>query len=196
MISGQEIARALTGSWLLLKNRPEGMLWFDRSMEGFWRSFGVVFLILPFFWINQLADKQQILENAQLAAELFPNGKFWTVQLTSLALDWTVFPIVLAALAGPVGISKNYVSFIVVRNWTNILVSVPFLLAGLLYLAGIISSEILDLISLSLMGVVLWYNFNIARIALQAGLSVTLGVVVLDLVLSFFIWGLVLRVLG
>lgn len=196
MISGQEIARALTGSWLLFRNRPEGMLWFDRSIEGFWRSFGVIFLLLPFFWINELAEKKQILENAELAAEFFPNGKFWTVQLTSLALDWTVFPIVLAALAGPIGISKNYVSFIVVRNWISILVSVPFLLAGLLYLAGIISSEFLDLISLSLKGVVLWYNFNIARIALQAGLSVTLGVVVLDLVLSFFILGLVLRGLG
>lgn len=196
MITGQEIARALTGSWLLLQNRPEGLRWFDRSIEGFWRSFGVFFLLLPFFWINELAEKKQILENAELAAEFFPNGTFWAVQMTTLALDWTVFPIVLASLAGPVGISKNYVSFIVVRNWSSILVSIAYMLAGLLYLLGIVSSEFLDLITLSLMGVALWYSFNIARIALQTGLSVTLGVVVLELVLSFVIFGLVVRVLG
>ncbi|WP_346906772.1 hypothetical protein [uncultured Roseibium sp.] len=187
MISGQEIARSLTGSWLFLQNRPEGLRWFDRSIEGFWRSFGVFFLLLPFFWISGMAEKKLILEETELVLELFPNGSFWGAQLTTFGLDWILLPIVLGFLARPIGISRGYVDFIIVRNWSSLLAAFPYVVAGLLYLAGIIPAGIMVLMSLCVLAVVLWYRFNITRITLQTGISLTLGIIVLDTVLSLLI---------
>jgi hypothetical protein len=196
MITGQEIARALTGSWLLFRNRPEGLRWFDRSIEGFWRSFGVIFLLLPFFWINWLAEKKMYLDETELTVDLFPDGTFWMTKLVSYGLAWILMPIVLALLARPIGISRGYVDYIIAGNWSSLLVAFPYAFAGLLYLSGIIPLGILSLISLSMFIVVLWYRFNIARITLQAGTGLTVGIVVLDPVLSALIEQVVTRVLG
>ncbi|MDN3721819.1 hypothetical protein QW131_28210 [Roseibium salinum] len=57
----------------------------------------------------------------------------------------------------------------------------------LLFLLGIISSGIAVLLSFSCLLVVLWYRFLVARIALQAPISLAIGVVVLDIVLTLVI---------
>ncbi len=187
MIKGPEIARAIQGSWLLFLNRPDGLRWFDQSIDGFWRSFGVVFLLLPMFAVSAMAEKKLMLTEAGLLADTFPNGAYWTAQFAILGLDWIALPIILAVLARPIGISNGYISLIVVRNWSSLLAAVPYVLAGLLYLAGVISSGILVLLSLVTLVVVLWYRFNIVRITLRSSISVTLGIVVLDIVLSLLI---------
>lgn len=196
MITGREIARTLTGSWLLLKNRPEGMLWFDRSIEGFWRSFGVFFLLLPVVGITGLMERKMYLEETDLTVDIFPDGLFWTSQLTASVLDWILLPVVLAFLARSLGIARGYVDFVIVRNWSSLLVVVPYALAGLLYLAGIIPLGIVFLITVSAFIAILWYKFNIARITLQTGTSMTVGIVVLDMVLSIVIEQAVARMLG
>ncbi|WP_417675468.1 hypothetical protein [Roseibium sp.] len=196
MITGQEIARALTGSWLLLKNRPEGMLWFDRSLEGFWRSFGVFFLLLPVVGITGLMERKMYLEETDLTVDIFPDGLFWTSQLAASFLDWILLPVVLAFLARSLGIARGYVDFVIVRNWSSLLVVVPYALAGLLYLAGIIPLGIVSLVIVSAFIAILWYKFNITRITLQTGTSMTVGIVVLDMVLSIVIEQAVVRMLG
>jgi hypothetical protein len=105
----------------------------------------------------------------------------------SLGIDWVTLPLILALIAGPIGISRQYVPFIVVRNWTSILASMPYLAIALLYLTGIIPSGIMVLLSFTCLIVVLWYRFLIARIALQASVSMAIGIVFLDILLSLVI---------
>lgn len=187
MISGQEIARALQGGWLLFQTRRDGVQWFDRSIDGFWRSFGVVFLLLPLFVISAFGEKKLLLEETELTADIFPHFTYWSAQLTTFGLDWIVLPIVLALLARPLGISRGYVGFIVVRNWTSLLAAVPYVVSSLLYLLGIVPSGIMVLMSLVSLSMVLWFRFNIVRITLQTGIGLTLGIVVLDVILSLLI---------
>lgn len=187
MLNRQEIARSLQGAWLLLFNRPEGLQWFDQSIEGFWRSFRVVFLLLPLFWISSMAEKKLILEATDLYVETFTDADYWLSQLTVLGLDWIALPLLMAALAGPLGISRGYVPFVVARNWTSLLAAIPYVLTAILYLVGIIPSEIMVLLSIATLLVVLWYRFNVTRLTLQAGIGLTLGVVVLDLILSLVV---------
>jgi len=96
-------------------------------------------------------------------------------------------PIILAALAAPIGISNRYVPFIVARNWTSLLASVPFLITYSLFMLGIIPLGIMVLLSLTSLVVVLWYRFLVARIALQATISLAVGIVILDFLLSLVI---------
>ncbi|WP_289035319.1 hypothetical protein [uncultured Roseibium sp.] len=192
MLSGQEIARALQGSWMLLRNRPEGMRGFDLSIEGFWRSFAVVFLLVPLFVVSSLAERKLLLDET----DFLPAGAFWLAQFTSLGLDWVALPLLLAGLAKPLGISAGYVPFIVARNWTSLLAALPYVFVGLLYLAGLIAPGIMVLLSLVTLIVVIWYRFIIARVALQASMSMTIGVVILDIILSLLIGELSGRIWG
>lgn len=182
-----EIRAALDGSWLLFRNRPEGMAFFDQSIQGFWRSFLVVFLLVPVFLFGGLAEKRLFIAYNLDQLASFPDRSYWTAQFLGLAVDWITLPVLLALLAVPIGISQRYVPFIVVRNWTSLLVSMPYLVLYLLYLIGIFSGEVTVLLSLVYLPVILWYNYIIARIALQATVSVAIGVVVLDVVLTLLI---------
>ena len=191
MIGLGEIRAALDGSWLLLRNRPEGMAFFDQSIQGFWRSFLVVFLLVPAFLVSGAAEKRfYFLENLY-HPDAFPNEAFWFAQAVGLGIDWLALPLVLAALAVPIGISRRYVPFIVVRNWTSLLASVPYLVTYLLFLLGILSPGVTVLLSLTCLLVVIWYRYLVARIALQASISLAIGVVVLDVLLTLVISQLV-----
>ncbi|MCX2724120.1 hypothetical protein [Roseibium salinum] len=187
MISLDEIRAALDGSWLLLRNRPEGMTFFDQSIQGFWRSFTVVVLLVPVLLVSGLAEKQFFFAENLFPPDAFPDQAYWTAQFIGLGMDWIALPVLLALVAVPIGISHRYVPFIVARNWTSLLASVPYMITYLLFLLGIISSGIAVLLSFSCLLVVLWYRFLVARIALQAPISLAIGVVVLDIVLTLVI---------
>ncbi|WP_305988069.1 hypothetical protein [Roseibium sp. MMSF_3544] len=182
-----EIRAALDGSWLLLRNRPEGMAFFDQSIHGFWRSFQVFFLLVPAYMLAGLYEKQLYLVENRYHPEGFPNNAFWTAQAFGHGIDWIALPVILALIAAPIGISHRYVPYVVVRNWTSLLASIPFMLTYILYLLGIFPLGITVLLYLTCVVVLLWYRFLVARIALQATISLAIGVVVLDILLSLVI---------
>ncbi|TYC49163.1 hypothetical protein FMN50_24155 [Rhodobacterales bacterium] len=191
MITMGEIRAGLDGSWLLLRNRPEGMAFFDQSIQGFWRSFSVIFLLLPAFLASATAEKQFYFDENMFHPDAFPNGAYWTAQFFGLGVDWVAYPILLALLASPIGISSRYVPFVIARNWTSLFASIPHLIIYLLFLLGVISTGISVLLSFATLLAVLWYRYTVARIALQASISLAIGVVVLDIVLTLVISQLV-----
>ena len=187
MISMNEIRAALDGSWLLLRNRPEGQSYFDQSLQGFWRSFQVILLLIPLFLLSGLFEKQLYFAENMFHPEGFPDSAIWTAQFFGHGINWIALPVILALIAAPIGISQRYVPFIVVRNWTSLLTAVPYMIIYILFLIGIISPGIAVLLSLTSLLAILWYHFLIARIVLQASVSLAIGVVVLDVLLSLVI---------
>ncbi|GGB57192.1 hypothetical protein GCM10011316_31600 [Roseibium aquae] len=196
MISLREAVWSLKGSWLLLQNRPEGLSWFDLSLGGFWRSFGAILFILPLFWVSSLAEQKLILMESDMTAEGLAATNFWVSRFLALGLDWIALPLLLAALAGPIGISQGYAPFIAVRNWTSLLIAAPYALIGLFYLSGMISSGFTVLFWMTILIAALWYRFVVARITLRCGVGLAIGIVVLDFLLSLFIQEMSGRLLG
>lgn len=196
MLSSSEIRNALQGCWMLFQNREEGLSRFDLSVDGFWRSFRVVFLLLIPLVVIAAGERNLRLEEFQEAAETFSNEAFWSAQIVSLAIDWVALPLVLLALARPLGLSAGYIPFIVVRNWSALLVAVPYTINSLLYLAGIFAPGIMVLASLSILAVALWYRYAITRMTLRSGVGLSIGIVVLDVILSLLISQLVGRLFG
>lgn len=187
MFSRGEIARSLQGAWLLLCNRQDGLQWFDRSVEGFWRSFGVFFLLLPMYGIIFLAEKTYYIQETELLVDRSPENAYWFAVTVAVSLNWIALPIVLALIAGSIGIAGGYVGLIVARNWSSLLVTLPQAATALLYLLGILPAGLMLLSWLIVFVVAIWYFFNIVRFSLASPISVTLGIVFLDVVLSLFI---------
>ena len=187
MISSGEVVRALLGCWMLLRNQSRGMQQFDLSADGFWRSFLVVLLLIPFSIVNSFVEKRFLLQEAAVFWDGTSETAFWFSQFLGLGLDWIALPVILAFLAPPLGLSTRYGAYIVVRNWSSLAIALPYLAIALLYLLGLIQPGIMVLLHFGMLAAVVWYHFLIVRIALGAGINMTIAIIVFDLLLSLLI---------
>jgi hypothetical protein len=171
----------------LLLGRPGALGRFDVSLEGFWRSFAAILLVLPSFAITLLAVWRG--QMALLPPEVVdvPWVGFVVEKLVALGLAWVALPVVLALIARRLGLTGRYVPFIVARNWAEPVVSALYALPALFFAAGVIDAETAAVLSLPLGIVALHYLYRIARQALGVPMAVAIGVVVLDLLLGLLI---------
>ncbi|WP_108660740.1 hypothetical protein [Acuticoccus kandeliae] len=183
MLTPTEIRRSLNGAWLLFLGRAEGLAALDRSADGFWRSFAVILLLLPINAITLLAVSRTGETTASFQ-EMFFEG------LPVLALDWVAFPIILALSAGMLGVKRTYVSYIVARNWmapiAAVILAIPVVLQG----AGWLGPSPAVLLSLLSMGLVLRYHYLVVRLALETTMGLSIGLVVVDLLVTLVFVGL------
>jgi hypothetical protein len=133
-----------------------------------------------------LAEYRLILSDS-VADEGFTDGAFILDKALALGIDWVTFPLLLAAVAGPLGLGRRYAPFVVARNWSYVLASVPFGVIGLLFVLGLYGPDVANFLSLAALIAVLRYNFVIARRALAVGTLFAIGVVVADFVVSLSI---------
>jgi len=171
--------RSLEGAWRLFRNRPDGLDLMDRSVDGFWRSFGALLFVLPIDAISILALSRISVQPAF--------GEAFASRLPVVALDWVLFPIVLALAAKPLGITRRYVTYIVARNWAApiswVIVTIPILLQG----AGFIDEQLAVIATIAALLVAIRYHYLVVRIALQVTREIALALVAADLILSFLI---------
>ncbi len=179
MLGLSEISQSLRGAAQLFLGRKQGLLAMDRSVDGFWRSFAVILLLLPINAVVVLAITRTG------GAESF-RGLFLE-QMPLLVLDWIGFPIALALVARPLGVSANYVSYVVARNWAApiaaAILAIPYLLQG----AGWIPLNGAALLSLVAIVVVLRYGYMVLRLALGTPMALSAGLVAADLALTLVI---------
>lgn len=180
MLTSAEIARSLTGAWLLFRGRGDGLLALDRSVDGFWRSFAVIILLLPLNALTTFA-----ISRADGTGE--PFDAMFLGSLPVLLLNWIAFPAALALAAKPLGIRRTYASYVVARNWAAPLVGVIFAVPFILQGAGWIETAPAVLLSLVAIAVVLRYEYVIARIALRTSIPVSIGLVIADFMLAMLL---------
>lgn len=183
MLTREEITRSLTAAWDLFLDRPGALRGFDVSVEGFWRSFAAVILVVPSYALAVLAERQ-LAAAADPAAPIQEGFSFLVQNALGLGLDWVALPLILALLARPLGIARHYPEFVVARNWGAVIASVPFGVIGLLIVLGLVGGELANLLLLAALIIVLRYTYLIARRALEVSLGFAIGIVVLDFVVS------------
>jgi hypothetical protein len=195
MIVGNDARRSLVGAWRLFLNRREGLRDFDVTVEGFWRSFGAVVFVAPIFVLGVLADERRALDAAG-ATGAVPEPAHLIEQTLALGIDWIALPIVLFLAAGPLGITRTYAGYIVVRNWSAVIAALPFGIVALLGLTGVIGDQLSAVLILAALVVVLRYNYIVARAALGASVGFAIGLVAFDFLLSLLIAEGVSRAFG
>ncbi len=181
----------LSGAWAIMRGRPEGLGRLDLSVEGFWRSFGAIVLVLPFAVLAWLSQSLFPPAPGELPADVTRAGML--LQGIGLLVDWLAFPIVFAVLARPVGLSGRYVPFIVARNWATVLISAGVAAIHALHLLRLLSSDLVPLLLLVAFGINLRFAYVVARTTLQAPISLALPIVIFDFLLSLTIWAAIDR---
>ena len=83
------------------------MRFFDTSVDGFWRSFRAIVLVAPLYGLTALADRHDLLTDANPTDD-FSDAQFWAAKALTLGLDWMTLPILLGLIAGFLGIRRGY----------------------------------------------------------------------------------------
>jgi len=175
-----EIVTSLYGACRLARFDPNGMSYFDTSVEGVWRSFFAAVLIAPFY--------------AVLLAIRFPldGGDIDPMQFTlaegvAYVMSWVAYPVVMVTLTQVMGCWERFPAYIAAYNWSMVLQNALFLPIGILGATGAISADAASFLWLVALVAVLVYIWFIARTALDLPPFTCAGIVILDIALSFLI---------
>ena len=155
----------------------------DVSVEGFWRSFAAVVLVVPSYAFAVLAERGMAAA-IDPAAPVQDGASFIVQSVIGLGLDWLALPVILALLAGRSASPGTTPPSSSPRNWGQVIAAVPFGAIGLLIVLGLVGGELASLLMFAALIVVLRYTSLIARRALEVSLGFAIGIVVLDFVIS------------
>ncbi len=169
---------------------------FDLTVEGFYRSFAALLVIIPMNLIQDLLATQVVIierakEGKPVIDQVYGLGDaiFSTV---ALCIQWMIFPIVMIYVLRFLGLTHRYAPLIIAHNWGTVVVYLFNLAPFLLFAAGLVAAD--DAAGLYLITILfaLYYRYYTAETALDAGWSPAASSALLGLVLQSYFWFLVI----
>ncbi len=185
------VVRATYGAWRLARLDPAGMLLFDLTIEGFWRSFFAAVVVAPFYFATIAIRFAAEMEDAADAG-LVP---YLVVKLGAYGVGWILYPVVMIGVARLMGLSARYVPFIIAYNWSAVIQMAVFFPLALIEAGGIASEGLFAVLAVVVSAAVLFYQWFVARVALQTNGLTAAGLVVLDVALAILVDRLALTLL-
>ncbi len=171
---------SLSGAWDVMNGRIEGLRKLDITIDGFWRSFGAVALILPVALIA-MASERVALSNMGHEAVALTGGQV-VLRFITVIVDWLAFPAILALFARPMGIATHFVPYIVARNWAAVLIAGLFAMPHFFHAMGILPTGILSIMLLGLFAIAVWFSYIVVRTALQVPPVLAVPIVILEII--------------
>jgi hypothetical protein len=168
----QETQLAMIGALRLARGDRDGLACFDRSLDGFWRSFRAAVIAYPLF----LVLLRLRLPAPDWAASSGP--RIILVETIGYVISWVLFPLVLLPVTRALGREHRFFDFMVPYNWSQVLQSALFVLVAVPSGAGV------RLVGFAAACAVLLYEWYIARVGLDVSRLAAALVVLLDIVLS------------
>ena len=176
-----ELQLALTGCLRLARGDRGGLSCFDRSLDGFWRSFRAAVICYPLYLV--------LLAMRVSVAEWQTSGGWRIVMVETIGyvVAWVAFPLLMLNVVRWIGREHRFFEFMVPYNWCQVPQSALFVLVGLESASGILSIQASQAIDIVAALATLVYEWFIARVALDTTGLIAAFVVLLDLVLGALI---------
>src|SRR3974390_457018 len=176
-----EVRLALVGALRLAKGDRGGLSCFDRSIDGFWRSFRAAVIAYPLYLM--------LLMMRVTIAEWERSGGFYIIGVETIAyvVAWVAFPLAMLTVTRWIDRSHRFFDFMVPYNWSQLPQSALFVLVGLQAESQAVSAQPAQVIEIAAAIAVLVYEWFIARVALETTTSAAALVVLVDLFLGVFI---------
>ncbi len=176
-----EVQQAFAGTFRLARGDRGGLSCFDRTLDGFWRSFRAAALCYPLYLA--LLTMRVSLSKWQAA------GGFVVITVETIAyvIAWVAFPLAMLTVARRLGRANRYFDFMVPYNWWQLPQSLLFVLVGLQSAGGLLPAPAGQAVEAAAVVAVLVYEWYIARVALDISGSAAALIVVVDLALGIVI---------
>ena len=177
MISAQQLANALYGTWHVIKFDIKGWGYFETSLQGFRASFTPALLLAPFHFLHTVTAFSP--ERTEL--DFIP---YIVVEILSYVISWTLFPFAMVYVSEFLGKAPRYFSHMVPYNWIRLPIEGPLYLILLLFDFGAISIEGVAFLNLIGLGALIIYGTFVAGFGLTVTTGTAMGLVALDFVLG------------
>ena len=172
---------ALGGALRLARGDRGGLACFDRSLDGFWRSFRAAAITYPLYLV---------LLTMRVSVGEWQRSGGWRiviVETIGYVIAWVAFPLLMIEVTRWIGRANRFFDFMVPYNWCQVPQSALFVLVGVgsestILVAG--AGESLYILALIAALVYEWY---IARVALDTTASAAVFIVLVDLILVIVI---------
>jgi hypothetical protein len=174
----QEARLALAGTLRLAVGDRVGLACFDRSLDGFWRSFRAAVICYPLYLV--LLAMRVSLDEWQRSG----GWRIVTVETIGYVIAWVAFPLLMLSVTRLIGRAHRFFDFMVPYNWSQIPQSALLVLAGIEAESGILGAQAGETIDVIAAIATLVYEWYIARVALETTGSAAAFVVLVDLVLG------------
>jgi hypothetical protein len=180
MPSYREIVYGIYGAWRLARLDRGAMSYFDRTREGFWKSFFAALIVAPGF---------AIIITYELAQAEIGSGALRLILVETLAygLGWVAFPVVVHQICEAIGKREAYIGYIVAFNWSKVIQMAVFLPAIGLIALGVLPGDSGSLLRWIVSIMILFYQWFVTRTALAVTAAGAVGFVVLDFVIDLII---------
>jgi len=172
---------ALAGSLRLARGEPTGLSYFDRSLDGFWRSFRAAVICYPLYLL--LLSMRVSVGDWQRSG----GGRIVVVETIGYVVAWVAFPLLMLTVTRWIGRAHRFFDFMVPYNWCQVPQSALFVAVGLVSAGGMLGTRDSAAIEIGAAIATLIYEWFIARVALDTTGAVAVFVVLVDLVLGVFI---------
>ncbi len=133
--SRAEINAAIRGALKLWRGDPAGMEFFDRGLDGFWRSFFAAVLAVPAHVALLLLSSSR----AELAEHL---PRLLVVEAIAYVISWTAYPLVMAFMVDWLDRRDRYFDYMVPYNWAGLVQILVFLAVAALRALGVLPEPI------------------------------------------------------
>ncbi|HLF58371.1 MAG TPA: hypothetical protein VI732_01950 [Alphaproteobacteria bacterium] len=178
MIGARELTSSIYGAFRLAALHGDGMEFFNRTPEGFWRSFFAAALVAPGYIAISLLDPDPAAFTSVHDAAV--NGLAYVI-------GWVAFPIAVVPLVRMLDRGDRYIGYIVAYNWAAVPQMLLFAAAGIASRAMSLGPGGVEFLGIMAVVAVIFYYWFIARTALGVDGFAAAGVVVLDLALTMII---------
>jgi hypothetical protein len=176
-----ELRLAMIGALRLARGDRGGLSCFDRSLDGFWRSFRAAVISYPLYLV--------LLSMRVTVAEWESSGALLIITAETIAyvIAWTAFPLVMLIVTERIGRANRFFHFMVPYNWSQLPQSALFVLVGLQTESGVLGPQPAQALEVTAAVAVLVYEWFIARVALDTSAAAAALVVFVDLLLGVLI---------
>jgi len=181
MLSGRELALGVVGAWRLARGDRTGLLCFDRTPRGFWRSFWLIALLAP------LQALLTAIRLHDLNIDPVP-ARVVLLEAGIYVVDWLLLPAVLSEFALRRGKVPQFMAFTIANNYAQVLLAGLWL--GAIGLGGMMGESGATLLQLMALGLSLFCEYRIARLAFDLDRALAALVVLLWLALSVVVQSL------
>ncbi len=184
MITAREVTYGVYGAWRLAHLDPAGMQYLDTSARGFWRSFWAAAVISPAYALMvfmRLAERQA--GGVTLRVLL--------IEIIAYAIGWTAFPLAAWYLLSALDKADRYFGYIVAYNWSYVIQICVYVPLALLDGVGALPDVVIGVLGMTAMAAILYYQYFIARTALQVDVPIAIGLVFMDVMLAILLQGIV-----
>jgi hypothetical protein len=179
-----EVRLALTGTLRLARGDRGGLSCFDRSLDGFWRSFRAAVICYPLYLV--------LLTMRVSVAEWESSGgwRIVAVETIGYVIGWVAFPLLMLTVTQRLGRAHRFFDFMVPYNWCQLPQSALFVVVGLGFASGMLgpqSGEGISIVAAVATLIYEWYVWYIARVALDTTGLAAAFIALLDFALGVVI---------